>query len=350
MIRPTRRLLSLLALTLAACAGVARPDAEPARDMLEAFRPPPSPWDTPVGPEPFETAAQLATRPAEATAAYRIGPGDGLRVHVAGHTDLSGAFEVGPDGGVGFPLIGTLTLQGQTRDEAASAIAEGIRPFLSTAPVVAVDVTEYANNKVYVLGRIEQPGEIQLTGRGTLLQALAAAGGLPVREFRAFLSRAAIIRGNDQILWIDLIDLLQGGNAALNVPLQNGDVVFIPDAEDATVFVMGSVATPGAVPIKARIRLTQALANAGGPTADADLRNIFVLRPAKGGDPIPPARVDLRRLLETGDFTENLELRTGDIVYVARSGMGDLGYVLDRLSPGASIAIAGAVVGATGTQ
>lgn len=336
-------LLGLVWLT--GCTSTVRPDAAPAREVLDDFRAPPSPWSQNADVEAMQRLARAKTRPAEATAVYRIGPGDELRVHVAGHPDLSQVFQVGPDGRIGFPLIGSVDVRGVTRDEAAASLAEGLEPFLTTGPVVAVDVTEYANNKVYVLGRIEQPGEIQLTGQGTLLQALAAAGGLPVREFRAFLSRAAIIRGSQEILWIDLVDLLQRGNAKLNVPLQNGDVVFIPDAEDATVFVMGSVASPGAVPIKARIRVTQALARAGGPTEDADLEEVYVLRPSPDGAPIRPARVDLARLLETGDFTENLELRTGDIVYVARSGMGDIGYVLRKLAPGAAIAIAGTVVG-----
>lgn len=340
----------LILLTLASCAGGVTPNATPAREMLEAFAPPPSPWSQPADVDAMREEVFAFTRPAEATAEYRIGPGDTVRVHVAGHEDLSTTFEVGPDGQIGFPLVGSVALRGSTRDEAAKSIAEGIAPYLSTGPVVAVDVLEYANNKVYVLGRIEQPGEVELTGRGTLLQALAAAGGLPVREFRAFLSKAAIIRGSDQILWIDLIDLLQRGNAKLNVPLQNGDVVFIPDAEDATVFVMGSVASPGAVPIKARIKLTQALSRAGGPTEDADLEAIYVLRPSTDGTPIRPARVDLENILKTGDFTENLELRTGDIVYVARSGMGDINYVLRKLAPGAGLAIAGSVIGTAAVE
>ena len=345
---PVRWWCLVAACLLVSCGTGVRPDSVPAREMLDTFRPPPSPWSQTADVDEMNAAAALVTRPAASTGVYRIGPGDLIRVHVAGHEDLSTDYEVGPDGRIGFPLVGTVELGGDTRDEAAARLVTGLEPFLSTRPVVAVDVTQYENNKVYVLGRVEQPGEVVLTGRGTLLQALASVGGLPVREFRAFLSRAAIIRGNDEILWIDLIDLLQRGNASLNVPLVNGDVVFIPDAEDATVFVMGSVGTPGAVPIKARIRLTQALAIAGGTTEDADLKRIYVLRPSQDGSPIRPAHVDLARLIETGDFTENLELRTGDVVYVARSGMGDVGYTLRKLAPGAPLAIAGAVLASPG--
>lgn len=335
--------LAALLVLLAACAGTVSPRAERARDLIARLEPVSSvpEW---ADPSRFETARESA--PAPATSEYRLGPGDELQVHVVGHPDLTGRFTVGPDGRIGFPLLGSVDARGRTRDELAGHLGEGIAPFLATAAVVTVDVTHYENNKVYVLGRVEQPGQVELNGSGCLLQALAEAGGLPVREFRAFLSRAAIVRGSEEILWIDLIDLLQNGNVALNVPLRNGDVVFVPDSEDATVFVMGAVTTPGAVPIKARIRLTQALAQAGGPTEDADLEQVYVLRPQGAGEPVPPLRVDLAYLLESGDFTENLELRTGDVVYVGRSGMGDVNYVLRKLVPGAAVLAVGAAAGA----
>ena len=280
-----------------------------------------------------ERSNELVSVPAPATESYRLGPGDGLRVDVVGRPELSGTHTVGPDGSVALPLAGTLELHGLTREAASAEIAETLAPFFRHPPRVNVDVTDYQNNKAYVLGRVEQPGVVDLTGAGNLLQALARAGGLPVREFRSFLAKCAIIRGQDEILWIDLIDLLQGGNLALNVPLRNGDVVFIPDSEDAMVFVMGEVRTPGAVPIKVRIDLVQALAQAGGPTEHADLTSVYVVR-SQGPDGFEePLRVDFEYLVETGDFSENLELRTGDILYVARSGMGDVNYVFRSLQP-----------------
>ncbi len=339
------RLLATLFAALAGCAGVASPEGVPLRDaILELPRVAPSvPPLTDSSRIDYE--ALRTSRPAPSTTEYQLGPGDELAVFVAGHPDLSGRFVLGPDGRLGFPLIGSVSLTESTRDEAARSLAGKLAPYLATPPSVVVDVTRYVNNKVYVLGRVEQPGIVELTGSGTLLQAIAAAGGLPVREFRALLSRAAIVRGRDEILWIDLIDLLQNGNVALNVPLRNGDVVYIPDSEDASVFVMGEVATPGAVQIKARLRLTQALARAGGPTEDADLSRIYLLRPNPGGETIKPMVMDLSALLETGDFGEDVELLRGDILYIARSGMGDVGYTLSKLSLGFPLVFAGATLG-----
>lgn len=341
-----RLVLASLALALTACAGRVRPEGIPIRDAVSEL-----PCVAPSAPVPMtsndvDVDLMRLSRPAPITREYRIGPGDELSAFVAGHEDLSGRFVVGPDGQIGFPLLGSVALAGITRDEAAMQLAEGLAPFLASPPSVAIDVTRYVNNKVYVLGRVEQPGVVELTGSGTLLQAIAAAGGLPVREFRALLSKAAVVRGRDEILWIDLIDLLQNGNVGLNVPLRNGDVVYIPDSEDASVFVMGEVAVPGAVQIKARLRLTQALARAGGPTADADLSRLYLLRPNPDGEAIEPLHMDLSNLLKTGDFTEDIELLRGDILYVTRSGMGDVGYTLSKLSLGFPLLLAGSAIGA----
>lgn len=344
--KPLKHLLSaLLPALLGGCAGTAAPDAVPAREMLDVLPAQVSIRDQAFDPTAFDPEVLRSSSPAETTTEYSIGPSDVLRVHVVGHPDLTGEFTVGPDGCIGMFLIGTVMLRGLSRTEGANQIATQLEPFLQTAPVVTIDVRSYQNNKVFVLGRVEEPGIVELTGSGTLLQALSEAGGLPVREFRAFLSRAAIIRGSEQILWIDLSDLLQSGNVALNIPLQNGDVVYIPDSEDSTVFVMGSVETPGAIPIKARIHLAQVLSKAGGPNEDADLTKIFVLRPTRDGTPIQPMHVDFRHLLETGDFTENIEILAGDIIYVARSGMGDLNYVLRKLAPGVAVVGTAAIIG-----
>lgn len=329
---------------VASCTGTPQPDAISVRDALAHFEPPPTARHSIEAPGPAELDEWRTSAPSPATSAYRLGPGDRIRVEVGSEPRLGGEFTIGPDGCIGVPLVGSRSLHGLTRDEAAAEVAVALRPLLTAAPQVSVDVLDYANNCVYVLGRVEVPGQVELRGSGTLLQAISAAGGLPVREFRAFLSRAAIVRGSDQILWIDLIDLLQNGNVALNVPLRNGDVVFIPDAEDATVFVMGEVQSPGAVPIKVRIDLAAALSRAGGPTENAALEAIYILRPNPGGEPIAPVRVDFKQLLETGDFSENLELRSGDIVYVARSGLGDINYVLRQLVPGVPLAATGAIL------
>ena len=325
---------------LSACISKPRPDAVRALSQIEAGETSGVAERAPAGPTPQQRLVDLvatSSAPAPDTEAYRIGPGDEIEVIVLGQPDLSARHRVAPDGRVHLPLARSTQLSGRTRAEASELLREKLRAFFVAEPEVSVEVTDYQNNKVYVLGRVERPGAVELTGAGSLLQVLSEAGGLPVREFRSFLSQCAILRGRDEILWIDLIDLLQHGNIALNVPLRNGDVVFLPDAEDTNVFVMGEVRSPGAVPIKVRMDVVQALAQAGGPTDDANLERVYLVRPGEFG-PDKPLRIDFEHLVETGDFRENLELRSGDILYVSRTGIGDVNYYLRRLAPATSAA------------
>lgn len=329
--RGLRRLA--VALLVGGCA-LARPTDTFTGELLQ-----PAPAPAFASPAALRAAIGVAPAPAPATAEYRIGPGDGVRVTVVGRAELTGDHVVGPDGSIAVPLAGPVGLHGRSRAESAALVRGRLSKWFSDTLDVTVDVTRYSNSRVYVLGRVERPGVVELTGGGSLLQVLAEAGGLPARQAQSFLSRCAIVRGRDEIVWIDLQDLLQRGNLSLNVPLVNGDVVFLPDAADAAAFVMGEVRTPGVVPIKLRLTLSQALAQAGGPGEDADLTEVFVVRNATpGGAGRGVRRVDYRALVERGDFSADLELQAGDVVYVARTGLGDVNHVLRKLVPGVQVA------------
>ena len=106
-----------------------------------------------------------------------------------------------------------------------------------------------------------------------------------------------------------------------------------------------SVRTPGAVPIKVELNLVQALAQAGGPTEDADLSNVWLVRKENRDRGAGPVRIDFKQLIETADFSENVRLKSGDIVYVARSGLGDMNYVLRKLQPALTSISLGAAFG-----
>ena len=97
------------------------------------------------------------------------------------------------------------------------------------------------------------------------------------------MSKCAIIRGKDTILWVDLRDLLQNGNMALNARIRNNDIIFIPESENELIYVMGNVVTPGIVRLKAKLSLMDAIMYAGGPTEDADMTEIYIIRD-EGGD------------------------------------------------------------------
>jgi polysaccharide biosynthesis/export protein len=86
--------------------------------------------------------------------------------------------------------------------------------------------------------------------------------------------------------------------------------VIVKEIRSFRVYVMGRVLKPGVHPIKAGTPLLQALTLAGGVTDGADLGAAYVVR---GSERIP---VDLRRLLQQADLSQNIPLRTDDTVVV----------------------------------
>lgn len=262
---------------------------------------------------------------------YRLGPGDVLDISVWRRPEISRQkVIVAPDGVISLPQVGVMNVNGMTIIEATEDI-EFRLSYNYENPDVSVLVREYHNNKAFVLGRVSEPGVVNFRGNGTLLEALALAGGLPHIGKDTFLTKCAIIRDNDTIIWIDLRDLLDHGNMALNARILNNDVIFIPEAEDEMAMVLGEVEKAGPVMIKRGLNLMDAVMFTGGYTAEANLEKVYILR--RDGTEGEIMQVNLKAMLETGDFSQNYELQKDDIVYVSPTGMRKFNYAMEQLLP-----------------
>ena len=264
---------------------------------------------------------------------YTLGAGDRIYVSVWDHPELSGPHVVGPDGDITIPFAGPISLTAATREESAETIANLLASFYVN-PIVTVRVDEYSSNRIFILGRVANPGIVPFDGQPTLLEAIHRAGGLPIGGIgaeKAALTRCAIVRGRDQIVWVNLQSLLSGEDLSLNLRLRRNDLLYIPDADDQLVYVLGEVRGPNAYHLTPDMSLLDALARAGGPTPDADPSVMHLIRPRKGVNQI----IDIEDLLMP-NANLNVSLQKGDIVYVPRRGLAKVGYVLDQLSPIAS--------------
>jgi len=279
----------------------------------------------------FATPELLAELDAGGDDVYRLAEGDQLQVTVWNRPELSGKQQLGPDGRLSVPLAGSLKLAGETRETAALRIRDALAPFYKH-PAVFIGVEQYAGNRVTVLGRVQNPGVQQFDRPPTLLETLARAGSLPVIDKQATLTRVAIFRGRDRIIWVDLKKLLNRGEVVNNIRLKANDLVYIPDSFDTLVYVLGSVHKPGAYRLTPDMSLLDALAQAGGPNEDAQDRAIAIYRPsAEAIDKAPLAT------LLTREKMVNYALEEGDIIYVPKSGIAETGYFIRQIFPGLSI-------------
>ncbi len=141
-------------------------------------------------------------------------------------------------------------------------------------------------------------------------------------------------------LWSDFIIIVY----QYNIRLKPNDLVYIPDSSDTTVYVMGAVAKPGAYRLTPGMTYLDALAQAGGPNEDADTNEISLYRP--GRDAVQ--KLDFKSLLTEGRKV-NYALEEGDIVYLPKRGLAEVGYVLRQLMPGLSFMTFGYTAGAFGS-
>lgn len=109
---------------------------------------------------------------------YRVGSQDLLQISVFGVDDLTHQARVNSNGMINVPLIGGVMAGGRTVPELERELATRYADGYLQNPQVSVFVTEYTSQRVTVEGSVKNPGIYPLTGRTTLLQTVAMAGGL----------------------------------------------------------------------------------------------------------------------------------------------------------------------------
>lgn len=261
---------------------------------------------------------------------YLFGSGDVIQVEVYGRPEVSGRHVIGPDGVITLPLVGNVRLEGMTREQAQSVLTARLKDYFSS-PYVTIAVQDYVSNQVTVLGRVEKPGRQRFDYPPTLAEVLANAGALPILDKEATLTRCAIMRGRNKLIWVDLKALLNG-DLAYNIRMKKGDIVFIPDSADTSVYVLGAVTTPGSYRLTPRMTILDALAQAGGATQDAQPKTIGIYR----------AGAQKVEVLEFGaiiapDRRANYALEDGDVIYVPESGLAEFGYAMRQIAPAIAV-------------
>lgn len=158
----------------------------------------------------------LKPLPDVATGAYKLGPGDQVRVITFGDADLSGEFRVSDSGRIDLPLVGAFPATGLTTVEVEAEVTQSLRQRkILNDPHVSIEIQAY--RPVFVLGEVRTPGQYPYQPGMTVLTAVAVAGGY---TYRAFESYAAVVRNTD-----GAGAKAAEGTAKPNAFVQPGDVI-----------------------------------------------------------------------------------------------------------------------------
>jgi polysaccharide export outer membrane protein len=172
--------------------------------------------------------AQSDSPPAALGDEYRIGPEDVLEISVWKEEGLQREVLVRPDGGISFPLAGNVLAAGRTPREVEQEITRKIRKYIPEA-VVTVSVIKISGYTIFVLGKVNNPGQFVVGRYVDVLQALTLAGGLNVYAAE---SKIRVLRrdnaGGELVFRFDYGDIKSGKNLDQNIVLRSGDVVVVP--------------------------------------------------------------------------------------------------------------------------
>lgn len=236
-------------------------------------------------------------------------------------------YTVDPDGMIYFPFLGRIRAAGKTTGELRSQLTSGLRPFIRN-PQVDVRVLSYRSQKVQVTGRVKTPGPLAITDVPlSLIDAVTRAGGTAAG---ADLRHVRLMRDGKRYV-LDVMQILGGGNATPNLPLQGGDIINVPDGADNRIFVLGEVKTPATVHSPT---IADALEQAGGILdSDAGPRQIYVIRSMEESDKRP----DIYRLDMTQpgaiELSSQFRLQPLDVIYVGTVTSASFNRVLDQVLP-----------------
>jgi polysaccharide export outer membrane protein len=233
----------------------------------------------------------LAQAPA-ADDSYRVGSSDELKIIVFDEPALSGAFRVDADGSIPYSLVGRVVVTGLTVREIEQLLTKRLLDGYVRQPRVTVEVSQFRSRKVFIMGEVRTPGQYALDGDVTLLEVLALAGALSesagdqisVRRSKEPSGSIGAALPEDprtvEVVRVSLADL-QAGRMSSNLVLEDGDTIIVPAAP--RVFVTGHVRTPGAVVLRGRLTVQQAIALAGGFTERGSNRGIKIRREVAPG-------------------------------------------------------------------
>jgi polysaccharide export outer membrane protein len=258
---------------------------------------------------------------------YIIGSEDTLEIEVFQVEELKKTVRVSAQGYIGLPLIGRVKAKGLTAIQLEKEIGAMLEEKYLQQPTVTVHVKDYNSQKIAVLGAVGRPQIYPVTGPKYLLDMIVMAGGLAQGAgTMCYIIRAAgpeeTDRSKNQTIVIDLGDMLEKGNLALNIPVFGGDVINIP--KGATVLVGGAVNRKGAIQMQGKVTLSRVIIMADGLRADASSSDIKVYR-EKGDGNRDIITVDLDAILEGKE--KDFELKENDVVVAQRSPLK--GFISD---------------------
>ena len=257
----------------------------------------------------FKNVGEILKAPVPVGKDYTLGPGDEVIIYFWGDpVDVLGLksfykLRIDREGKLFIPSAGIVYVWGKTvkdfEKELKKLLAKKFRRFK-----VEVSVGALRAFPVYVSGYVNKPGVVLAQGTYTVIEALAAAGGV---SKNGSLRNIIVRRASGKKIKIDLYKLLIKGEP-INIRLKDGDVIFVEEI-GPTVAIAGSVKRPAIYEITKDTTIGDLIELAGGVLFSAYNYGVKLFRYENN---------ELK--VYNGDLTDSKflqqKLRDGDFVFI----------------------------------
>ncbi len=327
--------------------------------------PPNPPTPTPI---PLSTITRMSPYDS-----YILGIGDLLRLDVTTVPEYNGEYQLGPDGTVTFPIIGSFPAQGLTIKQFTEIITKRYNRILKR-PELTLGLVGPRPLRIAVAGEVNRPGSYSVPFVGSVVGIPGAGGSTPVRSLNlvtvssllqtaggitqlANVRRVQVRRLNPPIspelleqepqlrtsvtdattYTVDLWAVLVDGDLQQDFILRDGDMVIVPKAEPMNlaeltklgkaniapakipIHVIGEVGSPGKVELPPNSPMNLALLAAGGFNIRANRGSVdFIRLNPDGTVSRRKIKVDLNKGINE---QTNPPLQENDVIFVDRSGL-----------------------------
>ncbi len=204
---------------------------------------------------------------------YVLGPGDELRIRVWGQVNFRADLRVDRSGEIYVPQVGPVHVAGLPFSDLDAHLRQAVGRVYRNFDLTA-DVGQIRSIQVYVAGQARRPGVYTVSALSTLIDALFVSGG---PSGSGSLRSIEVRRAGAVVTDFDLYSLLMHGDKSKDVPLESGDVIFIPPV-GAEAAVSGSVKSPAIYELRDGETLGELIADAGGASVVADQARISIER------------------------------------------------------------------------
>ena len=206
---------------------------------------------------------------------YQLGPGDSLKIIVWSELGDETVYDVqvNPEGQVYIPIIGILGVSGKTVGEFENIVLGRLSGKFKHFKG-QVTLSKVRTIMIYVAGEVEKPGALMVSGLTTAFSALYHAGG-PTEK--GSIRNIKIIAQNGDTKDIDLYRYFLGGDRKQDIPIKNGDTLFVPTTEKK-ITVLGKIARPAIYELKGDTSLSEAIKMAGNILPEGYAGRISITR------------------------------------------------------------------------